>query len=344
MMRRKGVPCSCESDSLKCGNKVRKIDGISPDPNGEFTIEGGNGISINTGENKIVIINDAIASSFVAGDNIEINPSGDDLEIRVTNDISVDNVDVSQDVDVTGDVNVTNDVNVGGDLKVTGDIIQQGSSYETHAEQVYTTKDYIYMREGAVGGLGVGDYSGFEVIKYDGTNDGRLVIDKDGVARVGDVGDEQPLLTRDETGDLTNGNLLEWDGTNQKAVDSGTNVTSLQPKIAIITNNPASTSLGHNTPTTVATLTATKTGTALFNARLNYSYASTGTRVAGYQKNNDSVIWLANPLCDPTSPNTTVVNITYLIPVNNGDTVKIKALQTSGSTISVTVNATMIII
>lgn len=221
-MRRKGVPCSCESDSLKCGNKVRKIDGISPDPNGEFTIEAGNGIAINTGENKIVIINNAIASSFVAGDNIEINPSGDDLEIRVKDDISVDNVDVAQDVDVTGDVNVSNDVNIGGDLNIAGDIIQQGSSYETHAEQVYTTKDYIYMREGAVGGLGVGDYSGFEVIKYDGTNDGRLVIDKDGVARVGDVGDEQPLLTREESANITDGALLKWDAVNQKAVDEGT--------------------------------------------------------------------------------------------------------------------------
>ena len=235
MMRRKGVPCSCESDSLKCGNKIRKIDGISPDPNGEFTIEAGNGIGISTGENKITIINQSMASSFVAGDNINITPSGDDLEIRVADDVFIDNLDVSQDVDVAGDVNVTNDVNIGGDLKITGDIIQQGSSYETHAEQVYTTKDYIYMREGAVGGLGVGDYSGFEVIKYDGTNDGRLVIDKDGVARVGDVGDEQPLLTRSESGSLTNDNLLKWDSANLKAIDSGKKVTDFEPALTVST-------------------------------------------------------------------------------------------------------------
>ena len=194
MSRRKGTPCACDCDSLKCGNKVRKIDGISPDPNGEFTIEAGNGIAINTGENKITIINNAIASSFVAGDNIEINPSGDDLEIRVTDDVSIHN------------------------LNVAGDIIQQGAAYETHAEKIYTTNDYIYMREGAVGGLASGSYAGFEIIKYDGTNDGRLVIDNTGTARVGDVGDEQPLLTRAETGSLTNGQSLIWDSANAKAV------------------------------------------------------------------------------------------------------------------------------
>lgn len=200
MNRRKGTPCSCECKPCGSKNPIRALNNISPDPNGDFTIKAGNGIGISGGDNEITIINQSMASSFIAGDNIEINPSGDDLEIRVKDDISV------------------NDVDVGGDLRVTGDIIQQGSSYETHAEQIYTTKDYIYMREGAISGLSPGDYSGFEVIKYDGTNDGRLVIDSDGVARVGDVGDEQPLLTRDESNDLTDGQSLVWDGTNQKAV------------------------------------------------------------------------------------------------------------------------------
>lgn len=200
MNRRKGTPCSCECKPCGSKNPIRALNNISPDPNGDFSIKAGNGIGISGGDNEITIINQSMASSFIAGDNIEINPSGDDLEIRVKDDISV------------------NDVDVGGDLRVTGDIIQQGSSYETHAEQIYTTKDYIYMREGAISGLSPGDYSGFEVIKYDGTNDGRLVIDNDGVARVGDVGDEQPLLTRDESVDLTDGDSLVWDATNQKAV------------------------------------------------------------------------------------------------------------------------------
>ena len=109
-------------------------------------------------------------------------------------------------------------VTVNGDLDVKGDIIQQGSSYETHAEKVFSTTDYIIMRDGALVGLASGDYSGFQVKKYDGTNDGRLVIDGGGVARVGDVGDEQPLLTRDEAADLIDGAPLIWDAANLKAI------------------------------------------------------------------------------------------------------------------------------
>ena len=110
------------------------------------------------------------------------------------------------------------DVNVNGDLNVYGDIIQQGAAYETHAQHVFSTDDYIVMRDGALVGLAVGDYSGFQVKKYDGTNDGRLVIDRDGTARVGDVGDEQPLLTRDESADMVDAAPLVWDTANSKAV------------------------------------------------------------------------------------------------------------------------------
>ena len=110
------------------------------------------------------------------------------------------------------------DVNVNGDLNVYGDIIQQGAAYETHAQHVFSTDDYIVMRDGALVGLAVGDYSGFQVKKYDGTNDGRLVIDRDGTARVGDVGDEQPLLTRDESADMVDAAPLVWDAANSKAV------------------------------------------------------------------------------------------------------------------------------
>ncbi|MFA6689955.1 MAG: hypothetical protein WCS18_10805, partial [Sphaerochaetaceae bacterium] len=131
---------------------------------------------------------------IVSGDNIEINPVGDNLGIRVTDDVSINN------------------------LNVAGDIIQQGAAYETHAEKVYTANDYIYMRDGAVGGLAAGSLSGFEVIKYDGSKNGRLAIDSDGVARVGDAGDEQPLLTREESADLSNGEILTWDALSSKAV------------------------------------------------------------------------------------------------------------------------------
>ena len=113
---------------------------------------------------------------------------------------------------------VLRDTEVDGTLQVNGDIIQNGSAYETHAEKLYTKKDIIITRDGAVSGLSTGEHTGIQAKKYDGTNDGQLVFDNTGEARVGDVGDTEPLLTRDEIANMTDGSLLKWDGTNKKAV------------------------------------------------------------------------------------------------------------------------------
>ena len=120
-------------------------------------------------------------------------------------------------VDIKGVANITNNVNVVGDLNISGNISQKGENYETHAEQVYSTSDYITLRDGAVSSLLPDEYSGFEINLYDGTNTGRLVIDNTGTARVGDIGDEQPLLTREESSSLVDGGLLVWDAENSRA-------------------------------------------------------------------------------------------------------------------------------
>lgn len=138
-------------------------------------------------------------------------------------DTSLYSASISENLNVLGDAYVEGDTNlkdteVDGDLTVNGDIIQNGSAYETHAEKVYSKKDLIITRDGAVSGLSTGQYTGIQAKKYDGTNDGQLVFDKDGEARVGDVGDTEPLMTRDELTNMTDGSLLQWDGTNKKAV------------------------------------------------------------------------------------------------------------------------------
>lgn len=133
-------------------------------------------------------------------------------EKTITGDITIGAVGTPTDVTQVGDLNIA------GNITIQGDITQNGSAYETHAEKIYTTKDYIYLREGATGALSPGDYTGMEAEKYDGTNNGRLVFDSSGTARVGDVGDEEPLLTRDESADMTDGALLRWNASGSKAV------------------------------------------------------------------------------------------------------------------------------
>ena len=124
------------------------------------------------------------------------------------------------DLTALGPTTITGDLDISGDLQVDGDIIQTGAADETHAEQVFSKNDYLVMRDEAVSALAAGSYSGLQVKKYDGTNDCRLVVDNLGVARVGDINDEQPLATRDEVADMTSGDVVRWDGVNKKLITS----------------------------------------------------------------------------------------------------------------------------
>jgi len=149
-------------------------------------------------------------------------------------------INILKDIDPNGDL--TNVVTKTGDQTIDGvktfigeivancDIIQNGAAYETHAEQVFSKNDYLVMRDEAVSALPAGSYSGLQVKKYDGTQDCRLVVDNEGVARVGDINDEQPLATRDEVADMVSGALVKWDGVNDKLIAPDSDIgTDTQP-------------------------------------------------------------------------------------------------------------------
>lgn len=167
---------------------------------------------------------------------------------------------------------ITGATTITGDLTVSGNITQSGTTYITDAQEVHTTNDYIKMRDGATGGLASGAYSGLEFVKYDGTNNGRLVVDNTGTARVGDSGSEQPLLTRSESSAMTDGQILTWDGTNLKAVTSGYTIKTSVPANAKFTDT--------NTDTKVAqTLNESSTSSyaMLYSPYLNNNTGSSGT-------------------------------------------------------------------
>lgn len=281
-MRRKNVPCAC--DPCKGKNYVRAVNNVSPDPNGDLTIRGGSGIEVIQSGDDLVINNTANPNAFIAGNNIELNPSGDDIAIELVDEPVVDGLTVN------GDTQINGDTQLNGDLEVNGDIIQNGAAYETHAEQVYTRDDYIIMRDGAVSGLPQGDYSGLQVKLYDGVNDGRLVIDNTGVARVGDVGDEQPLLTRDEATDLTDGECLVWDSANAKAVTE-----TIPSDIAIALAGKQNTITPSSTTLTVGGMTITKT---VYGKIVVYDFQNQTTPAAGDYVVDNSI----NPYGYPYQP------------------------------------------
>lgn len=155
--------------------------------------------------------------------------------VRLRDDVD-ELLNILKDIDPDGDL--TNVVTKSGDQTIDGvktfigkivadcDIIQNGAAYETHAEQVFTKNDLIVTREDAIGGIAAGQLSGIRVKKYDGVSDLNLGVDASGIMRVGDVGDEQPLATRDEVADMTSGALVKWDGVNMKMIAPSSNVGS----------------------------------------------------------------------------------------------------------------------
>ena len=98
-----------------------------------------------------------------------------------------------------------------GTLHIDGNITQSGATYETHAEQIYTTKDFIITRDGAVAGLSAGEISGMQVLKYDGTNDLIFGTDNTGFFKVGETGSLQTLATREDN--PTDGHFMFYDAT-----------------------------------------------------------------------------------------------------------------------------------
>lgn len=129
---------------------------------------------------------------------------------------------------------------ITGNLTINGDIIQNGETYITHAEQLYTKNAMIYTREGAESGLTTGEYTGLQAIKYDGINDGQLVFDNTGTARVGDIGDTKPLTTRAEANNMTNGEICIWNSSTE-SIETGNFVNmvrSVTPVTSTSVANP----------------------------------------------------------------------------------------------------------
>jgi hypothetical protein len=99
---------------------------------------------------------------------------------------------------------------LNGSLSIFGNIYQDGSSYITHAENVYTTKDFIIMRDGASVALADGSISGIKIMIPDGANNVLFGADNDAILRIGWENDTlEAIATREDT--PTNGYYAYWD-------------------------------------------------------------------------------------------------------------------------------------
>ena len=128
----------------------------------------------------------------------------------------------------------SNDAIFNGTITFNGDIIQNGEGKKIELVEIDVKNNYIKLRDGAISGLEDEELTGFEAEKYDGVNNGRFGFDNTGTARVGDVGDEQPLATRDESNKIEDGQLMIWDAEHQKIV--GGNILLTQDEFDSLEN------------------------------------------------------------------------------------------------------------
>ena len=124
-------------------------------------------------------------------------------------------------------LNVNTCATINGPLTVNGDIYQCGETYITHAEDLYTKNDTIKLRDGAETAISSGAYSGLRVLKYDGVNDLSIVVDNQGVARLGKDTSLQPFALRAEETDMADGCFVKWDATNKRLITSPIEINSL---------------------------------------------------------------------------------------------------------------------
>lgn len=298
---------------------------------------------------------DVVTQIAILKDKLDSIPDADLTNVVLkTGDQIIDGEKTFNDPIVAngGVVFANSGIHVNGTLEVDGDIIQNGSAYETHAEQVFTKNDLIVTREDAIGGIAAGQLSGIRVKKYDGVSDLNLGVDSGGIMRVGDLGQEQPLATREEAANMTSGALVKWDGVNNRMIAPASNVgddthpvkivngeavqvtDSLQIELVQL-NDVFSLNLASNTAVfNLGSITASKTGSMILSISGSFGNNSQGYRLIGFSRNSTTgqEAWILN---SNANSDAFYFSVTAIVPVTAGDVIRACAYQTSGSTLGI---------
>ena len=124
---------------------------------------------------------------------------------------------------------------ITGSLIVSKDLIVSGTTSTVDTQNLKVTDKLIYVAKDNIAPLT--SPAGLITPKYDGINNGGIVYDNTGTAYVGDItldsngnvdvnnSDLQPIATRDTT--ITDDNIVRWDDTAKKLIDSGKSVRDL---------------------------------------------------------------------------------------------------------------------
>ena len=210
-------------------------DAASPAHEGTFdvidsvTVDNGHITGYNT--KTITLPPDAYASAYDWTAGTTAGPTG---TLTVTNGTDVSFAAIpaagagASGIVTTGTQTFDGNKTFNNNVTIEGDLIVNGNSTVVNTQSL-AVSDYI-IEIAKDNTVALASYAGFVIPNYDGTNDGALIIDGSGEFRIGDVSytgntitdvASQPVLTRDEVANLTDGEILIWDSTAGKAIGGG---------------------------------------------------------------------------------------------------------------------------
>lgn len=200
-----------------------------------------------------------------------------------TDELTADEITIDNDLSVTGNASI------GGNLNVTGTIIT------VHSEEITTEENTIKLRDGAQTAIQPGDISGIIIENYDGQgNDSEIALDSNGTLRIGDTNDTEPVATRDEASNFTNGNYVAWDAANSRLVDSGTAPTDLREWALIVGFDEYEDKTGDTSYTDIDDILATLGTYAVTKGITSVLFEASITSQTEFDLLNLSPSWLAS--------------------------------------------------
>jgi len=180
------------------------------------------------------------ANGKVAATSIATADAEDAVSKRHTQNTDTQIISGTNSVVVNGSgTTINGNGSVTGNLSVSGNLNVTGKQTVTEIVHVVSENDTITLRKDAQTAIASGSLSGTKVENYDGLNNNLLFgTDASGVFRIGDEGGTlEPIATRDEAANLTDGQLMKWDAANQRLVGT----SDIAPQINSYVTNKAMT-------------------------------------------------------------------------------------------------------
>jgi hypothetical protein len=188
---------------------------------------GGDDISLTYATNSLTIDNTSTLNTVTGrGNSTQNGISVGYVTITATN--SNGNLSVAGNGQVIGNLGTNGNLAVGGNAVIEGNLTVKGTTTTVDSTTVSVGDAVIELAKDNTNPLT--GFAGLAIRNYDGVNDGAIVIDSNGIMRIGDVTIEtngsltdvstQPVLTREEAAGLDDGDVLIWDDTNSRAVGS----------------------------------------------------------------------------------------------------------------------------